>query len=95
MDRISYRSVLRSLFFLSARTRPDIATAVLAKFHSFLSLRRKKMKLVCHFLIGTKLYGIRFVLESHFTVLSAYTYADWACDLDKRRSRSGFALFQN
>lgn len=95
MHRGPYRSGLGSLLHVGTRTRPDLWTAVLTlgKFQSAPAPRYcKAMKDVPLYLKGTMDYGIRYRNNST-TKLEAWSDADWARDQDKRRSRSGIAIF--
>lgn len=94
MESVPFREILGSLLFLSTRTRPDISTAVsmLGKFASAPAPEHwKAMKQVIRYLQGTSDFGIHLWKGKGIEV-EAWSDADWARDLDKRRSRSGVVI---
>ena len=99
MEGIPFRKVLGALLFLSTRTRPDISTAIsmIAKFQSKAKpIHWKMLKNVVRYLIGTKAYGILLPKrERNEKEVLCWTDADWARDLAKRRSRTGFLVTLN
>ena len=50
------------------------------------------IKLLLHYLNGTRSLGIR-LLENTFLTLYGFSYADWAGNLDDRTSTSAFLIF--
>ena len=95
IEHVPYRQVLGSLLFLSTRTRPDLATSVsmLGKFQAEPTIRHwKMMKSVVRYLIGTKDFGLLFPHGQSHPRLISWSDADWARDLTRRRSRSGYVL---
>lgn len=99
MEEIPFRKVLGALLFLSTRTRPDISTAVsmIAKFQSNpRPIHWKMLKNVVRYLIGTTEYGILLpTRSSNKAEILCWADADWARDLSKRRSRTGFLVTIN
>lgn len=98
MENVPYRSLLGKLLFLGTRTRPDIATAVsmLAKFQSAPAPEHwTALKHVLKYIAGTKSYGLLIPYSSGKILLEAWSDADWARDLDRRRSRTGFVIMLN
>lgn len=94
MEMVPYRQVLGSLLYLSTQTRPEPATAVsmLEKVASGAAPRHwQAMKHVLRYLRGTQNYGL-IMERNNGADLHSCSDADWARDLEKRRSRSGIAL---
>ena len=98
MAKLPYKSILGQVLFIAITARPDLATAVSAcgKFahkpgkEHWLALMR-----ILSYLQGTK--DLELVLGGCATsiTLSAYSDADWAGDLDRRKSRSGYIILMN
>ena len=101
MSHVPYASVVGSLMYAMVCTRPDIAHAV-GVLSRYMSKPRKDhwttIKRVFRYLRGTTDHAICYqgiarpdrVLDVH-----GFVDADWAGDLDERRSTSGyvFSLF--
>eukprot|EP00253_Pinus_taeda_P021560 PITA_21560 len=98
MSRVPYASAIGSLMYAMVYTRPNIAHAVgvLSKFMSKLGKEHwTTVKRVFRYLRGTSDYGLCYqgrpkldrVLDIH-----GFVDADWAGDLDQRRSTSGYVL---
>ena len=94
-DKTIYQSAVGSLLFLSNRTRPDISFAVgkTARYSSNPSSTHwSAVKRIMRYLNGTIHLGLTYIrYESERLV--GYSDADWAGDLDDRRSTSGY-IFQ-
>ncbi len=91
-----YAQVVGSLLYLSVTTRPDIAQAVgvLSKFMSNpMSAHWQAAKGVLRYLTGTLDYGITFAGGD--TTVIGYCDADFAGDLDTRRSTTGYVFIMN
>lgn len=76
-------------------TRPDIAFAVndVSRFNSKHCTEHWEAVLrIIRYLVGTKNLKLRYKKESDVCDLHAYSDADWASDVDKRRSCTGFAI---
>ena len=98
MSRVSYASVVGSLMYAMVCTRPDIAHAV-GVLSRFMSKPGKEhwtaVKRVFRYLRGTSDYGLCYqgrpgldkVLD-----IRGFVDADWAGDLDQRRSTSGYVF---
>ena len=89
-----YQSAIGSLLYLSTRTRTDIAYAVSneARFCSKLTMEHwKSIKYIMRYLNGTRNYGLLYDKEK-VTNFIGYFDADWAGDLDDRRSTSGYVF---
>ena len=87
-----YQSAIRSLLYLSTRTRPNIAYAVsnVARLCSKPTMEHWKfIKHIMRDLNGTRNYGLLYDKEK-VTDFIGYSDADWAGDLDDRRSTSGY-----
>lgn len=92
----NYGSLIGSLLYVSVCTRPDIAQAVgaLSKFmRSPTSVHWQAAKGVVRYLAGTKDYGV--VFSGSGTTTIGYTDADYAGDIDTRRSTTGYAFIMN
>lgn len=93
-DQSLYREMVGALFFLSARTRPDIAIAggILSRrvpkptLEDMLSAKR-----VFRYLRGTTNFGLKLGLNST-GFLVYYADTDWAGDKLDRKSTSGYIL---
>eukprot|EP00253_Pinus_taeda_P023270 PITA_23270 len=98
MSRVPYASVVGSLIYAMVCTRPDIAHAV-GVLSGFMSKPGKEhwtaVKRVFRYLRGTSDYGLCYqgrpgldrVLDIH-----GFVDVDWAGDLDRRRSTSGYVF---
>ena len=98
MSRVPYASAVGSLMYAMVCTRPDIAHAmgVLSRFMSKPGKEHwTAVKRVFRYLRGTSDYGLCYqgrpgldrVLDIH-----GFVDADWARDLDQRRSTSGYVF---
>ena len=98
MSRVPYVSVVGSLMYAMACTRPDIALAV-GVLSMFISKPGKEhwtiVKQVFRYLRGTSDYGLCYQgrpgLDRVFDI-RGFVDADWAGDLDQRRSISGYVF---
>lgn len=91
MSLIPYRSAVGSLIYLVTGTRPDIAVAVgeVAKFSNNPGKQHwMAVKRILRYLKETVNVGINCNPDS--TELVGYSDADWAGDLDTRRSTTGY-----
>ena len=92
-DPHAYRSMVGALHYLTF-TRPDISFAV-HQVYQYMSTPTTThlavAKRVLKYIRGTFNHGIEFTPGP--LSLSAYTDADWAGDLDDRRSTSGFLVY--
>ena len=87
-----HQSAIGSLLYLSTRIRPDIAYAVsnVARFCSKPTMEHwNSIKHIMRYLNGTWNYGLLYDKEKA-TDFIGYSDADWAGDLDDRRSTSGY-----
>jgi hypothetical protein len=93
-DATRYRSVVGALQYLSL-TRPDISFSVnrVCQFMSSpTSVHWAAVKRILRYLHATIDLGLCFT-RSGSSLLSAYSDADWAGNVNDRRSTSGFAIF--
>lgn len=98
MRNIPYKEALGSLIYFYQATRPDIDCAI-SILSSFAENPGKPhwnaVKRVLRYLKGTKDYKLKFS-DSGKLELIGYCDADWAGELDTRRSTSGYVfLFGN
>ena len=89
-----YRSLIGALQYATI-TRPDICYSVnkLSQFmQNPLSEHWIALKRVLRYLQGTKNLGIILKSVKHFS-LQCFSDADWANDVDDRRSVSGYCVY--
>jgi hypothetical protein len=97
-----YQALVGSLLYLSVNTRPDISHA-LGQLSRFMSCATNQhwdtAKHVLRYLKGTKHLGLRFsgpsTSNQGVSYLSNYSDADFAADVDKRRSTTGAVMLMN
>lgn len=95
LDEHSYSQLIGSLMYLSICTRPDIAQAVgaLARYMAKpTNMHWQAAKGVLRYIAGTADYGIMFGTS---TRLDTYCDADYAGDIDSRRSTTGYVFILN
>ena len=93
-DKGLYQSAVGSLLYLAMWTRPDIAYAVgmVSKYCSKPSKEHwTAVKRILRYLQGTVDYGLCYDKVSH-SKCTGYSDADWAGDIDDRRSTSGYVF---
>jgi histone deacetylase 1/2 len=93
-DATKYRSILGALQYLTI-TRPDLAFAVnkvCQYLHSSTTEHWTAVKRILRYVRGTSNIGLK-IMKSPSLVLSAFSDADWAGDVDDRRSTGGFSIF--
>ena len=95
VDVQKYQMIIGCLTYATTATRPDLAAAVgiLSKFMS----RPGKdhwtgVKRILRYIQGTLNYGLMFSADNKSPVLVGFSDADWAGDLDTRRSTSGYVF---
>ncbi|KAI3644889.1 hypothetical protein MP228_011053 [Amoeboaphelidium protococcarum] len=92
MQDIPYQQVVGALLYTACATRPDISAAV-GKVCKFSSNPGQKhwtaVKRICKYLKGTSKLGIQLGGE-HGTVIQGWSDADWAGDIDGRKSTGGY-----
>jgi hypothetical protein len=100
MTLIPYRKVIGTLIYASVATRPDIAYAVseVARFMSDPGpLHWRAVKHLLRYLAGTPDLGLTYGCspghrDTDPILLQAYTDADWAGDIDRRLSTTGYVF---
>jgi hypothetical protein len=95
VDQQLYQSAIGGLMYLSMSTRPDITYAVgnLARFSSKPTKTHwTALKRVLRYLKGTMKHGILYS-QNESAVCVGFSDADWAGDINDRKSTSGY-LFQ-
>ena len=94
MDQRLYQSAVGSLLYLSCGTRPDITIAV-SNVARFCSKPTKQhwtaVKRIMRYLRGTQNYGILYTRDC-VTDVEGYSDADWAGDVNDRKSTSGYVF---
>jgi histone deacetylase 1/2 len=93
-DSTRYRSLVGALQYLTL-TRPDISFSVnkVCQFlHAPTTTHFSAVKRILRYVHGTSKYGLR-IRKSKCRIDSAFSDADWAGDVDDRRSTGGFAVF--
>ena len=94
-DVQTYQQAIGCLTYISTATRPDIAAAVGA-LSQYMSKPSKDhwmgVKRILRYLKGTLKYGLQFSAQEEKPELFGYTDADWAGDVDTRRSTSGYVF---
>ena len=95
-DKSRYQSMVGSLLYVAVATRPDICQAVAAvsKFNSApTESHLTAVKRILRYLKGTLNLSLQYSLyrctENCEPEVEGYSDADWACDLDTRRSTTG------
>jgi len=94
VDKFPYQNIVGALLYLAINTRPDISytVGVLARFNTAPNYRACKALIrVLVYLRDTAEFGIKF-RDDDFN-LFAYSDADWAGDLDSRRSTTGYVVY--
>jgi len=93
-DSTRYRSIVGALQYLTL-TRPDLAFSVnkVCQFlHEPTTVHWTSVKRILRYIRLTSGTGLR-IGKTGSTLLSAFSDADWAGDVDDRRSTGGFAIF--
>jgi histone deacetylase 1/2 len=93
-DATRYKSIVGALQYLTI-TRPDLAFAVnkvCQYLHSPTTEHWTAVKRILRYVRGTSNVGLK-IMKSPSLMLSAFSDADWAGDVDDRRSTGGFAIF--
>ena len=93
-----YQSIVGSLLYAATATRPDIYYAVttVSKFSTnFREIHCTAVKRILKYLRGTSDFTICYSDRLRQIILIAYADADYARDLDNRKSRSGCLMMLN
>jgi len=94
VSKFPYQNLVGALLYLAINTRPDIAysVGVLARFNTNPNFRACKAIIrLLLYLRGTPDVGIQFTGKS--LNIFGYSDADWAGDLDSRRSTTGYVVY--
>ena len=94
VDRSHYQSAVGSLLYLSNWTRPDITFAVnnVAKFNCNPTEEHwRAVKRILRYVKGTSNYGILYNKSSKDELIG-HCDADWAGDINNRKSTSGYVF---
>uniref|UniRef100_H3HA27 Integrase catalytic domain-containing protein n=1 Tax=Phytophthora ramorum TaxID=164328 RepID=H3HA27_PHYRM len=97
MKNVPYRSAVGALMYLMVATRPDLAAAVgmLSQFSADpCPTHWQALKRVLRYLQATPTHGLEFSREDSVS-MCGYSDADWAGDVESRRSTSGYAFMMN
>jgi len=95
ISNIPYREAVGSLMFLAVISRPDIAFAVNVLSRFLNKYNRNQWNVVKHvfkYLIGTAELGIMYKSGENNFVLEGYSDADFAGDINTRRSTTGYVF---
>lgn len=96
VGKVPYQEAVGSLLYLAQCTRPDIAFAVndVSRFNANHGQTHwKAVKRIFRYLKGTANYKLKFSRSKD--LFHCYTDADWASDVDKRRSCSGHVILMS
>ncbi|CEG46295.1 retrovirus-related gag-pol polyprotein [Plasmopara halstedii] len=97
MINVPYRNAVGCLMYLMVGIRPDLVAAVgvLGQFATDpCPTHWQALKRVFRYIQGTKTFGIKFQATSK-KGLQGYSNAEWAGDMETRRSTSGYAFMMN
>ena len=93
-DATHYRSIVGGMQYL-VLTRPEIAFAV-NKLSQYVSSPTMQHLIACkrvlRYLKSTQDYGLKFAQNGKMKI-TAFTDADWACDLDDRKSIGAYCIY--
>ena len=94
LDTREFQALIGSLVYASIATRPDISEAV-GKLSQHMARPSKEhwtaAKRVLRYVKGTVELGLKFEHSTKFELVG-YSDADWAGDVDTRKSTSGYAF---
>lgn len=94
LRKIPYQEAVGSLLYLAQATRPDIAFAVndVSRFNATYTMGHwKAVKRIMRYLKGTLKFKLSFNTENPGRLIG-FSDADWASDIDKRRSCTGYVF---
>jgi hypothetical protein len=98
LDDVPYRQVVGSLQYAVSSTRPDLASAT-AKVSKFLDEHNKThwqaVKRILRYIKGTTDVSLTYGTECNNNILTGYADADFAGDLNDRKSTSGYVFKLN
>ena len=90
-----YQSIIGCLIYATTAARPDLASAVsiLSKYMSRPGKEHwQGAKRILRYIKGTLKYGLIFQANNDKGILTGYSDAYWASDIDSRRSTSGYVF---
>ena len=94
--RSQYQSIIRSLLYIMLRTRPDLAYSIIkmSQYSSNPSEEhlQKAMQIV-HYLVHTQTLCITYTASGNQSGLIAYSYTDWAVDVETSCSTTDYDIF--
>ena len=93
---VPYREAVGALLYIALCTRPDIAYAVASVARHCARPGQRHwvaVKRIMRYLSGTRSLGIKYQHHGAETVLHGYTDADYAGEIDSRRSTTGYVFF--
>ena len=95
---VPYREAVGALMYAAVTTRLDIANAV-SKVARYVSAPRRShwiaVKRIIAYLKGTVEHGLTFARSGDGLILKGFCDADYAADIDTRRSTTGYVLLVN
>lgn len=97
VDQKLYQQAVGSLLYLSVKTRPDISYAVgnVARYCSRPTQQHwRAVTRILRYLKGTIDYGLHYV-KHHPSKVVGYSDADWAGDINDRKSTSGYVFMKS
>ncbi|KPJ19636.1 Retrovirus-related Pol polyprotein from transposon TNT 1-94 [Papilio machaon] len=95
---LPYREAVGSLIHLATVSRPDIAYAVsvVSQFlHNYNESHWNAVKKIFKYLKGTIEFGLCYQSKPQSTELIGYSDADYANDIETRRSMTGYVFIKN
>ena len=96
LEKLPLREPVGSLLYLANRTRPDISAAVGAVAREVSNPRKTQwtsVKRILRYLKGTAAYCLMLKCSKEgFPVLEGFSDANWAGDLQDRKSVSGYVI---
>jgi Reverse transcriptase (RNA-dependent DNA polymerase) len=95
MMKAPYANVVGSLLYLATGTRPDISHAVGVVSRFMKNPGREHwmaVKRILRYLKGTATLGIQFGGPKATLIVNGYVDADWAGDVESRRSTTGYVF---
>ena len=94
LETREFQALIGSLVYASIATRPDISEAV-GKLSQHMSRPNNEhwaaAKRVLRYIKGTLKFGLKFERSNNFELIG-YSDADWAGDVDTRKSTSGYSF---
>lgn len=94
VGKVPYQEAVGSLLYLTQATRPDIAFAVndLSRFNNnHGEAHWTAVKRIFRYLLGTSDYRLRYSKNNRIEII-AFSDADWASEIDMRRSCTGYLV---